>query len=150
MQISSPEFANEERIPTKHTCDNSDVNPTLNISEVPNNTKTLALIVDDLDAPMGTWTHWLLWNIDPKISSIDENSIPNNALQGKNDFGKLNWGGPCPDDGEHHYSFKLYALDTELDLHEGSTVKDLENTMLGHILEKAELVGVYSRQESNQ
>ncbi|MFC1656628.1 YbhB/YbcL family Raf kinase inhibitor-like protein [Patescibacteria group bacterium] len=146
MQISCPGFANEERIPIKHTCDNSDVNPTLNISEVPDNTKSLALIVDDSDAPMGTWIHWLVWNIDPKISSVDENTIPKDALQGKNDFGKLNWGGPCPSDGEHHYSFKLFALDTKLDLHEGSTIKDLENVMLGHILEKAELVGIYSRQ----
>ncbi|MFH1749917.1 MAG: YbhB/YbcL family Raf kinase inhibitor-like protein [bacterium] len=150
MKISSPGFASEERIPTKHTCDNSDVNPTLNISGVPDNAKSLALVVDDPDAPMGTWTHWLLWNIDPEISSIDENTVPTDALQGKNDFGKLNWGGPCPADGEHHYSFKLFALDTKLDLHEGSTIKDLENAIMGHILEQAELVGIYSREDGRE
>lgn len=147
MNISSPSFGTDERIPSKHTCDGNDINPTLNISDVPEKAQSLALIVDDPDAPMGTWTHWLLWNVDPKISSIDENSAPMDALQGKNDFGKLNWGGPCPSDGEHHYFFKLYALDTKLDLREGSTAKDLEATMADHILEKAELVGIYSRGE---
>jgi len=146
MQISSPAFDDNEPIPAKFTCDNNDVNPTLNISGMPNGTKSLSLILDDPDAPMGNWTHWLLWNIDPGISSIEENSPPVDALQGRNDFNKLSYGGPCPGSGKHHYSFRIYALDQKLDLHEGASKKDLESAMEGHILDWAELIGTYSRE----
>lgn len=145
LKVSSPAFSHQGKIPRNFTCDGNNVNPQLDFSGIPQNTQNLALIVDDPDAPMGTWTHWVIWNIDPQTTRIDENSVPINALKGKNSFGRLNYGGPCPPSGEHRYFFKLYALDTKLDLREGSTVKDLEVAMNGHILDSAELVGVYSR-----
>lgn len=145
LKVSSPAFSHQGKIPSNFTCDGNNVNPQLDFSSVPQNTQGLALIVDDPDAPMGTWTHWVIWNIDPKTTRIAENSVPINALQGKNSFGRLSYGGPCPPSGEHRYFFKLFALDIMLDLREGSTVKDLEATMNGHILNSAELMGVYSR-----
>lgn len=150
MKIFSAGFANQEKIPVKYTCDNNDINPPIGISEAPKNAKSLALIMDDPDAPSGRWIHWLLWNIDPSTSAIEENSIPRDALSGKNDFNKIQYGGPCPQTGMHRYVFTLYALDKKLDLREGSTVSDLEIAMDEHIIEKAELVGVYTRENGSQ
>jgi len=146
MKIESPVFSNNELIPKKYTCDGEDVNPPLKISEVPEEAKSLVLIVDDPDAPMGTWVHWTVWNIDPKTVEIPENSVPEGAVEGITDFGKPGYGGPCPPSGTHRYFFKLYALDTTLDLDSNAKKTDIEKAMKDHILEKAELVGVYSRQ----
>ncbi len=142
FSVSSPAFEQGGRIPARYTCDSDDVSPELRISSIPEGTKTLALIVDDPDAPMGTWVHWLVWNIPP-AEVIAENTAP--GTLGRNDFGKLEWGGPCPPSGEHRYFFRLYALDAELDLPEGSARQELERAMQGHILARAELMGRYSR-----
>ncbi len=144
MKLTSPEFSHKEQIPSKFTCDGDDINPQLNIADIPANTRSLALIVDDPDAPSRTWVHWVVFNI-PLISEIDEDSIP--GSEGENDFGREDYGGPCPPSGTHRYFFKLYALDSELKLKEGCSKKDLEKAMEGHILEKAELIGLYSREE---
>ncbi len=142
MKLKSPEFENNTFIPKKFTCRGKDTNPTLIIENIPTDTKSLALIFDDPDAPMGTWVHWVVFNI-PVISRIEEDSVP--GKQGINDFGRLNYGGPCPPLGTHRYIFKAYALDTELNLEEGLTKADLEKAMAGHILAKAELTGLYKK-----
>ncbi len=142
MKISSPEFEHNEMIPSQFTCDGEDINPTLIIEDVPLETKSLALIVDDPDAPMGTWVHWVVYDI-PVTNQIQEDSIP--GKQGMNDFRKKDYGGPCPPSGTHRYFFKLYALDQELNLDEGLSKRDAENAMEGHILAQAELIGLYKR-----
>lgn len=142
MKLTSPDFKHNEMIPGKFTCDAEDVNPTLKIEGVPEAAKSLALIVDDPDAPAKTWVHWVVFNI-PVTSEISENSVP--GTQGRNDFGKNDYGGPCPPSGQHRYFFKLYALDQEFNLAEGISRQDLETAMEGHILDHAELVGLYER-----
>ena len=143
MKIFSPDFQHNQAIPPKFTCEGDDLNPELVISDIPEEAKSLALIVDDPDAPMGMWVHWVVYNIPPTLSRIAEHSIP--GKQGTNDFGRLNYGGPCPPSGEHRYFFKLYALDATLNLKEDATKKQLEEAMKGHILNKAELVGRYRK-----
>jgi Raf kinase inhibitor-like YbhB/YbcL family protein len=145
LNINSPAFKNNSHIPEKYTCDGQDLNPPLLIENVPSRAKSLALIVDDPDAPAGTWVHWVVWNIPPGSKEIKENSVPQNAQQGINDFGKHNYGGPCPPPGTHRYFFKLYALDTLLNLGANSTKADLENAMAGHIIEQAQIIGLYKR-----
>ena len=145
MKIESPVFKNNELIPTKYTCQGEDINPPLKISAVPQSTKSLALIIDDPDAPVGTWVHWLLWNIPPETAEIGENSVPPGATEGQTDFGQPGYGGPCPPSGTHRYFFKLYALDTELSLAAGASKKELEAALRGHILEQAELIGLYKK-----
>jgi Raf kinase inhibitor-like YbhB/YbcL family protein len=145
MKISSTAFEHNGQIPKKYTCDGSDVNPPLAFAEIPANTKSLALIVDDPDAPMGTWVHWVLWNIDPKTVEIEENSVPKGSMQGINDFRKHDYGGPCPPSGTHRYFFKLYALDMILGINANAAKPDLESSMKGHILATAELIGLYKR-----
>ncbi len=145
LTISSPAFKHNEHIPKKFTCDGSDVSPQLLIGNIPAGTKSLALIVDDPDAPRGTWVHWVVWNISPDTKEIREGAVPSGALQGMNDFRQLDYGGPCPPSGTHRYFFKLYALDTLLSLGGGASKANLERAMEGHILARAELVGLYSR-----
>jgi len=145
MKLTSSAFENEGNILTEFTCDGDGVSPPLTIGEVPENTKTLALISDDPDAPAGTWVHWVVFNIPPDTMEIVKGQEPR-GVQGKTDFGRTGYGGPCPPSGVHRYFFKVYALDTELSLAEGSDKKDLENAMEGHILAQAELVGLYKRQ----
>jgi len=145
MKILSTAFEHNGQIPKKFTCDGSDVNPPLKFEDIPSEAKSLALIVDDPDAPAGTWVHWVLWNIDPKITEIKENSVPKGAKQGMNDFGKHDYGGPCPPSGTHRYFFKLYALDTTLNLGPNTTKGNIETAIKGHILAKAELIGLYKR-----
>jgi Raf kinase inhibitor-like YbhB/YbcL family protein len=145
MKIASTAFEHNGQIPKKYTCDGSDVNPPLSFEGIPAEAKSLALIVDDPDAPMGTWVHWVLWNIEPKTTEIKENSVPKNAKQGINDFRKHDYGGPCPPSGTHRYFYKLYALDTTLNLGPNATKNDIELSMKKHILEKAELIGLYRR-----
>ena len=142
MKLTSPEFKNNSGIPSKFTCEGQDINPGLIIEDIPDGTKSLALIVDDPDAPVKTWVHWVVYDIAP-TGKIAEDSIP--GKQGVNDFRKNNWGGPCPPSGTHRYYFKLYALDKVLGLDEGIDKKSLEKAMEAHVLGTAELVGLYKR-----
>ena len=144
MKLTSAAFVNNGLIPSEFTCDGSDTSPPLAISEVPKNAKSLALIMDDPDAPIGIFVHWVVWNIPPDIREIRKGAEPS-GVQGKTDFRKSGYGGPCPPSGIHRYFFKLYALDTLLDLPEGLSKKDVEKAMQGHIIEKAELVSTYKR-----
>lgn len=143
MKIGSPAFAENGKIPKQYTCDGQDVNPPLTIENPPANTVSFALIVDDPDAPAGTWVHWVVWNIDPATREIAGATVPKGAVQGINDFGKKAWGGPCPPGGTHRYFFKLYALNALLTLSPGSTKGELEKAMKDHILARAELVGKF-------
>jgi Raf kinase inhibitor-like YbhB/YbcL family protein len=145
LTITSPAFKNGEFIPATFTCDGPDRNPALMISGVPSETKSLALIMDDPDAPGGMWVHWVLWNIDPKTREIKEDCVPAGARQGTNDFRTATYGGPCPPAGTHRYFFRLYALDTALDLGSSTTKGALEKAMKGHILAQGELMGRYMR-----
>ena len=149
MIFESSSFENGGTIPKKHGYKNGNINPSLIINDVPESAKSLALIMDDPDA-MGAvgkvWVHWVLWNIPKETKKIDENSIPQNSVEGKTDFGEIGYGGPAPPDKEHTYIFKLYALDTTLNLKSGSTKTDLEIIMKNHIVDKAELTGKYAPQ----
>lgn len=145
LTITSPAFAHEDMIPTKYTCDGEDINPPLYIDGVQEGAKSFVLIMDDPDAPMGTWVHWVVWNIDPGTRSIDENSVPQGAKLGMNDFNRLQYGGPCPPSGVHRYFFKLYALNTRLDLAEGASKEELEQAMKENIIDEAALMGSYTR-----
>jgi Raf kinase inhibitor-like YbhB/YbcL family protein len=142
LYVTSPDFRHNDLIPMKFTCDGKDINPALAIEGVPVSAKSLALIVDDPDAPHKTWVHWVVWNI-PVTTSIAENTVP--GEQGLNDFGRVEFGGPCPPSGVHRYFFKVYALDTTLDLPKSTTKEKLEHAMEGHILAYGELIGKYSR-----
>jgi Raf kinase inhibitor-like YbhB/YbcL family protein len=146
MKLISPAFEHGANIPKKYTCDGDDVNPPLMIIGAPATTKSFALIVDDPDAPSGTWVHWIVWNIPPATKEINEGAPPKNSVKGINDFGRINYNGPCPPPGPSHtYRFKLYALDITLNLKEGATKSELEAAMKGHILARAELDGKYRR-----
>lgn len=138
-------FSDGEQIPQAYTCDGDDTSPELLISEVPELAKTLVLIVDDPDAPMGNFTHWVLYNIPTDTVKISSESLPKGALEGVNDFGRLHYGGPCPPSGVHRYFFKLYAVDKVLDLKAGATKMELQNAIRNHTLKKTELMGLYSR-----
>lgn len=150
MQLTSPAFAHNQPIPSSYTCDGADMNPPLVISDVPANAKALALIVDDPDAPRGDWVHWLLWNITPETSGISEHTVPTGAAEGTTDFGRTGWGGPCPPSGTHRYVFKLYALDTELNLPSTTRKEELEKAMEGHIVARTDLIGTYTRKNNAQ
>lgn len=167
MLITSSAFMNGEPIPSRFTCDvrsrtnedGGDVNPELLIQNVPGEAKSLALIMDDPDALPAEaknegeakegakpFTHWTVWGIDPKTSLIKEESMPPYSIEGTTDFGKIGYGGPCPPSGKpHRYFFRLFALDTKLDLASGASRSELEEAMAGHIIEKAELMGTYAR-----
>ena len=142
LTIMSPVFKNNEMIPRKYTCDGADVNPPLNIRGIPVKAESLVLIVDDPDAPMGTWDHWIVWNIPPE-ERIEENSVP--GVEGLNDFRKHSYGGPCPPSGTHRYFFRVYALDAMLDLKPNPRKRDVERAMGRHILAQGEIVGLYRR-----
>lgn len=143
MKITSPEFKHNEFIPKKFTCEGRDINPALIIEQVPEGVAALALIMDDPDAPMGMWVHWVVYNIAPGTTRIDEDSVPGKECM--NDFRRESYGGPCPPSGTHRYFFKIYALDTELNLPKGAKKETLEKVMEGHILGKAELIGLYKK-----
>jgi hypothetical protein len=143
MKITSTAFEPNELIPPKHTCDGADISPHLKIEDIPQGTKTLALIADDPDAPIGTFVHWVAWNIPP--GDIDEGAT--DFAQGTNDFKKIGYNGPCPPSGTHRYFFKVYALDVELQLEEGTTKTELIDAMENHILAQGELIGTYTRGE---
>jgi Raf kinase inhibitor-like YbhB/YbcL family protein len=143
-------FSNNSNIPPRYTFDGININPTIEIVDAPENTKSFAIIIDDPDAVKVcgfSWVHWLVFNIPAETKLIHENSVPKNSFFGLNDFKKFKYQGPSPpkETGIHHYHFKLYALDTVLDLKESVTKQELENAMNNHIIEKAELIGTYSR-----
>jgi Raf kinase inhibitor-like YbhB/YbcL family protein len=142
MKITSPDFQNNQLMPAKFTCDGENINPALSIEGIPYGTKSLALIMDDPDAVSGTFVHWVVFDM-PIISEIKENSIP--GKRGNNSAGMKKYHGPCPPSGTHRYFFKIYALDTALNLNEGTTKAQLEKAMENHILGKAELIGLYKR-----
>lgn len=146
MVLQSPAFTAGAEIPAVHTCDGSDTAPPLSWSAIPAGAKSLALIVDDPDAPGGTWVHWIVYNLPPAAKDLPPGGVlPKGALQGSNGWKKAAYGGPCPPSGRHRYSHRLYALDTVLpDLH-GPTKTTLEQAMEGHVLAQAELVGTYQR-----
>ena len=143
--ITSPAFAHKATIPDRYTCDGRDISPPLLIDAVPGGARSLALIMDDPDAPAGTWVHWVVWNIPLHIREIKEQSLPAGAVQGLNDWQRNCYGGPCPPSGSHRYFFKLYALDTTLNLPQSTTKADLERAMQGHIVAQGELMGTYRR-----
>ncbi len=150
MEIKSSAFKAGESIPSKYTCDNIDISPDIEWSKVPNGTKTFALIMDDPDAPSGTYVHWVIYNIPGNQRELPENipakeTLDNGTVQGRNDFGKIGYGGPCPPSGTHRYYFKIYALDTELESLPGITKKELLKAMDVHVLEEGELMGRYKR-----
>jgi hypothetical protein len=142
MELKSPEFKDKQFMPAKFSCEGQDVNPALIIEDIPRGAKSLVLIVDDPDAAMGTWVHWVVFDI-PLLSRIQENSIP--GKQGVNSAGGKNYHGPCPPSGVHHYFFKIYALDTVLSLKDGISKEQLERSMQGHILANAQLLGLYKK-----
>ncbi|OGX05976.1 MAG: hypothetical protein A2Z88_02805 [Omnitrophica WOR_2 bacterium GWA2_47_8] len=142
MIITSPGFTHNAMIPSRYTCQGEDINPPLQISDLPLGAKSLVLINDDPDAPGMTWDHWVVYNIAP-TEKIEEDSVP--GLQGKNSWGRNDYGGPCPPSGTHRYFFKLYALDIRLELKEGVRKKQVEDAMKGHILSEAILIGLYKK-----
>jgi len=150
ISVSSTAFQESGMIPAKYTCDGNDVSPPLEWAGIPEGTKSLALIGDDPDAPIGTWVHWVMWNIPPDVTGLAEDvppdpALPNGSRQGITDFGHPGYGGPCPPSGTHRYSFKIYALDTMLDLPNRARKADLLQAMKGHVLAEGQLMGRYSR-----
>lgn len=142
LTVTSPAFQHNSAIPSKYTCQGEDVNPPLHIEDIPEGTVTLAVLVEDLDAPRGIFVHWVVWNIAP-MNTIAENTIP--GTEGVNSFNKHSYGGPCPPSGEHRYVFKVYALDIHLDLDSTATKEDVVTAIEGHILAEGELIGLYSK-----
>ncbi|MCI0573515.1 MAG: YbhB/YbcL family Raf kinase inhibitor-like protein [Myxococcaceae bacterium] len=157
LQLSSPAFSHQGAIPPLHTCEGKDVSPELRWSDLPAGTKSVALIVDDPDAPdprapQRTWVHWVLYNLPPSVDhlpqGVDRRQLPEGTQEGRNDWDKTGWGGPCPPIGRHRYFFKLYALDTVLpDLHHPRK-QDLERAMASHVLVHTEMVGTYQKHQS--
>lgn len=154
IKITSPAFQPNGLIPSQYTCDGQDISPPLSWSGAPSNTKSLAMIVDDPDAPdpakpQRVYVHWVVYNLPPGTIALPEDAsktgMPKGAVQGKNDWGKAVYGGPCPPIGQHRYFFKVYALDTELTGLSGATKADLERAMKGHVLGSGELMGTYQK-----
>jgi Raf kinase inhibitor-like YbhB/YbcL family protein len=150
MKIKSIAFEEGGMIPKNYTCDGTNISPPLEWESIPENTQSLALICNDPDAPMGTWVHWVLYDLPPDNRNISgnvppESTLPNGVKQGKNDFQEIGYGGPCPPSGTHRYYFKLYALDSKLNLKPGIKKADLIKAMKGHILTECYLMGKYKR-----
>jgi hypothetical protein len=150
LDIRSSAFEEGEVIPKKYTCDGEDVSPHLSWTQPPKETKSIVLICDDPDAPMGTWVHWVLFGLAPDTLELPEGISPEKkvlggAKHGLNDFRRYGYGGPCPPGGTHRYFFKLYAVDTQIDLNAGATKNEVLNAIKGHILAKGQLMGRYSR-----
>ena len=151
IKITSPAFEAGGMIPAKYTCDGQDISPPLRWEAVAEGTRSIALICDDPDAPVGTFVHWVLFNLPAETRELSENIpadevLPNGAKQGTTDFGRIGYGGPCPPSGTHRYFFKIYALDTEIDLPAGASKSQLLKAMEGHILGHGQLIGKYKRQ----
>jgi Raf kinase inhibitor-like YbhB/YbcL family protein len=150
MEISSPQFINGADIPAQFTCDGKNVSPPLIFGRIPEIAKSLVLIVDDIDAPKGTFTHWLVWDIPPDVTELREGSVPTGAVEGKNDFRKTGYGGPCPPAGVHRYYFRVYALKSKLGPIAGASRAALESAMEGHVVQQAELMGKYAKAEASR
>ena len=151
FELTSTAFAPGEPIPRKYTCDGEDISPPLQWSDPPQGTQSFALINDDPDAPVGTWVHWVLYNLPAKARALPEAippdaELPDGSRHGENSWRRMGYGGPCPPSGTHRYFFKLYALDTMLDLAAGASKEQLLQAMEGHILAQTEVMGVYTRQ----
>ena len=145
MKITSPKFQNGEHIPYQYTCDGEGINPPIQIADVPENTMRLALIVEDPDAPVGMWVHWMIWNMPKDTQQIEEGRVPMGVI-GLNSSSQNTWDPICPPSGEHRYFFKLFALDTLLDLEPlTANRKDLYDAISGHIIAKSELLGLYAK-----
>ena len=145
LTLTSEAFANGQSIPAKYSCVGKNISPTLAWDKPPAGTKSFALIVDDPDAPMGTWVHWVLFNIPPSTASLQENANSSTMSAGKNSSGNTRYDGPCPPSGTHRYFFKLYALDSTLSLSPGATKEQVLKAMEGHILAQGELMGTFSK-----
>ncbi|MBI2888614.1 MAG: YbhB/YbcL family Raf kinase inhibitor-like protein [Candidatus Liptonbacteria bacterium] len=147
MLITSPAFKNGEGIPKKFTCEGGDFNPEFTVQNIPQGTKSLAFLMDDPDAPGGTFTHWIVWDIDPVAGFIKEESKPTRSVEGTNSAAKIGYTGPCPPPGKpHRYFFRVYALDTDIDLIPGVARQEFDGALAGHVLAEAELMGTYQRQ----
>ena len=144
FKITSPAFENNNPIPRLYTCQGKDISPPLNIEGIPQGTKSLVLIMDDPDAPMGTWDHWVVWNIPPETTTVLEGAPQ--GIEGMNSWPKKGYGGPCPPSGTHRYFFKLYALGTKLNIPENSTKRDVERAMQGNIIAQTQLIGNYKKE----
>jgi Raf kinase inhibitor-like YbhB/YbcL family protein len=144
MKVTSSAFRDGERIPQQYSRSDSDKSPPLHIEGIPAGARSLALIMDDPDAKRAPFTHWVMFNIDPKVVDINEDSVPTSAKQGANDWGQTEYSGPQPPSGEHRYLFKIFALDSKLDLPAGVKRSDLEREMSHHILDKSVLVGKFA------
>lgn len=145
MEITSSVFQEGSEIPVKFTCEGSNAKPDLRFANIPPGAKSLALIMDDPDAPRGLFTHWIMWNIDPKTTEIAEETGPRNAIEGTNDFGKNGYGGPCPPSGTHRYYFKIFALDRTLELKPTAKRAELDAAMRGHVITQGEVMGRFSK-----
>jgi len=145
MKVTSSSFQEGGTIPEKFSKNGQNVSPELRIEGAPAEAKCLVVIADDPDAPVGLFTHWLAWNIDPKTTDIAEGNAPSGAIQGKNDFGENGYGGPQPPSGTHRYYFKVFALDRALDLKPGAKRRDLDAAMKGHVIAQGQLMGRYSK-----
>jgi len=139
--VTSPAFQSGAKIPEQFTCKGGNISPSLSLSGVPPGVKSLALIVDDPDAPSGLFTHWLVWNVPSPTREVAEKNVPSGALQGTNDFGKSGYGGPCPPSGTHRYYFRVIALDRILDLRPGANRQDFDKATAGHVVARGELMG---------
>jgi len=151
MELTSPSFKNGEAIPRKYSCDGQDISPPLRWKNLPDGAASLALIMDDPDAPGRTWVHWVLLNLPASMNELPENitsepELPGGGSQGNNSWNRTGYGGPCPPGGTHRYFFKLYALDTQLELSAGATKEEALKAMEGHILAQGEIMGTYTRQ----
>ncbi|OGN98334.1 MAG: phosphatidylethanolamine-binding protein [Chloroflexi bacterium RBG_13_50_21] len=145
IQITSSAFNEGDKIPRVYTCDDKNISPPLEWTGIPSDTVSLALIMDDPDAPAGTWVHWVLYNLPPNLTELEQGKS-GGGVDGKNDFNRLGYGGPCPPKGSNHrYFIKVYALDTLLDLIPGATQAQVESAMRGHILTQGQLMGKYGR-----
>ena len=152
MQITSPAFPNQGSVPQKYTCEGEGAQPPLTISDVPDGTQALALIVDDPDAPVGLFTHWVVWNIEPDISQIEEDASWESAIEGNNSAGQMGWMAPCPpaDTGVHHYRFQLFALSSPLTVKEGAQRNEVEKAIEEVEIDRAELVGQYQNSRNSE
>ncbi len=144
LKIFSPSFENGEEIPIKFTCKGENINPELVIENIPEGTQELVLIMDDPDAPKGTFTHWIVWNINPKTNKIEENSTPIEAVVGINSANENKYHGPCPPSGTHRYFFKIFALNSKINLDFNTNKDKLEENIKNYIIEQAELIGLFS------
>ncbi len=145
FRITSPAFTEGQPIPARFTADGADISPELRLTDPPRGTASIALIMDDPDAPAGTWVHWVVWNLPADVGTIPEGSLPPGAIQGRNSWGRTAYGGPSPPSGTHRYFFKAYALDTTLDLPASTDAVGLERAMKGHVLAEDSLMGTYHR-----